>query len=288
MGSPAADPETRRHGKLSKRDGDRLGFPVFAMNWTDPKTGETATGFRETGFLPQAFVNLLAMLGWNDGTNQELFTIEELIESFSMDRVHKGRSKIRLRKSQMVQPRMDQNGCPPAPIARWSDLISSENPATEIVEAKLAEPDKNQFEKVLDLVKERCTLLPDFRHPGRFLLPRPPPPSTSTAIRPKWTEAKQLFFVEFIRQLQLERGWDAALTRRPDSRKWPLPRLSSRANCSPTADYAGRRQIRTPCLRYRRPAGPRRDHPPHPACPVVAETLAALPYRPQRHILHIT
>jgi glutamyl-tRNA synthetase len=87
------------HGKLSKRDGDRLGFPVFAMNWTDPKTGETTMGFRERGFLPEAFVNMLAMLGWNDGTGQEIFSMQELIERFSMERVH----KVRFRKSKMVQ-----------------------------------------------------------------------------------------------------------------------------------------------------------------------------------------
>src|SRR3984957_4742967 len=87
------------HGKLSKRDGDRLGFPVFAMNWTDPKTGEAATGFRETGLLPQSFGNMVAMLGWNDGTGQELFTMEELIESFSMDRVHKGGAKFDYEKA---------------------------------------------------------------------------------------------------------------------------------------------------------------------------------------------
>jgi glutamyl-tRNA synthetase len=61
-------------GKLSKRDGDRLGFPVFAMNWTDPKTNELTHGFREKGFLPEAFVNMLALLGWNDGTEQEIFS----------------------------------------------------------------------------------------------------------------------------------------------------------------------------------------------------------------------
>ena len=61
------------NGKLSKRDGDRLGFPVFAMNWTDPKTNDLTKGFRELGFLPEAFINLLAMLGWNDGTEQEIF-----------------------------------------------------------------------------------------------------------------------------------------------------------------------------------------------------------------------
>ena len=67
------------NGKLSKRDGTKYGFPVFAMNWTDPKTGELTEGFREKGFLPEAFINFLALLGWNDGTEQEIFTIEELI-----------------------------------------------------------------------------------------------------------------------------------------------------------------------------------------------------------------
>ena len=67
------------NGKLSKRDGDRLGFPVFAMNWFDPAKNETTTGFRELGFLPQAFINMLAMLGWNDGSGQEIFTLDELV-----------------------------------------------------------------------------------------------------------------------------------------------------------------------------------------------------------------
>ncbi|MDB5231494.1 MAG: glutamate--tRNA ligase, partial [Chitinophagaceae bacterium] len=78
------------HGKLSKRDGQRLGFPVFAMNWTDPKTNELTEGFKEHGFLPEGFVNMLAMLGWNDGTEQEIFSLDELVEKFSIERVHKG------------------------------------------------------------------------------------------------------------------------------------------------------------------------------------------------------
>ena len=82
------------NGKLSKRDGDRLGFPVFAMNWQDPNTYELIHGFKELGFLPEAFINLLALLGWADGTEQEIFTLEELIEKFSIDRVHKGGAKF--------------------------------------------------------------------------------------------------------------------------------------------------------------------------------------------------
>jgi glutamyl-tRNA synthetase len=82
------------NGKLSKRDGAKYGFPVFAMNWTDPKTGEFTEGFKEKGFLPEAFINLLALLGWNDGTEQEIFTKEELIEKFSIERVHSGGAKF--------------------------------------------------------------------------------------------------------------------------------------------------------------------------------------------------
>ena len=71
-------------GKLSKRDGAKYGFPVFAMNWTDPKTNELTEGFFEKGFLPEAFINLLAVLGWNDGTEKELYSMDELIASFDI------------------------------------------------------------------------------------------------------------------------------------------------------------------------------------------------------------
>ena len=81
------------HGKLSKRDGERLGFPVFAMDWMDPNTKEQTIGFKERGFLPEALINLLSLLGWNDGTDKEIFSIEELISQFSLERVHKGGAK---------------------------------------------------------------------------------------------------------------------------------------------------------------------------------------------------
>lgn len=86
-------------GKLSKRDGDRLGFPVFGLAWTDPESKETSLGYREKGFEPHAFINFLAMLGWNDGTEKEIFTHEELIQSFSLDRVHKAGAKFNYDKA---------------------------------------------------------------------------------------------------------------------------------------------------------------------------------------------
>lgn len=217
------------NGKLSKRDGDRLGFPVFAMNWTDPKTNEPATGFRETGFLPEAFVNLLAVLGWNDGSNQELFTIGELIEKFSMDRVHKGGAKFDFEKAKWFNHEWIRR----LPASSYSPLVKTlfrEKGIALSLDADTRQPDSRQsdtrqpartepaspeshivppFEKVLELVKDRCSLLPDFVTQASFFFERPAIIDLD-AVRPKWNAAKNQFFVELIRQLQLEQGWDAA------------------------------------------------------------------------------
>ena len=82
------------HGKLSKRDGDRLGFPVFPIDWIDPKSGEKSSGYREQGYFKDAFINMLVMLGWNPGTAQEVFTMTELIEAFTLERVGKAGAKF--------------------------------------------------------------------------------------------------------------------------------------------------------------------------------------------------
>jgi glutamyl-tRNA synthetase len=81
-------------GKLSKRDGDKLGFPVFPLQWTDPETGEVSAGYREEGYFPEAFINMLALLGWNPGTEQEIFSKEELVKVFSFDRVNKAGARF--------------------------------------------------------------------------------------------------------------------------------------------------------------------------------------------------
>lgn len=82
------------NGKLSKRDGDRLGFPVFPLNWQDPASGEQSSGYRERGYYPEAFVNMLALLGWNPGTEQEIMSMEELTALFELGRVHKGGARF--------------------------------------------------------------------------------------------------------------------------------------------------------------------------------------------------
>ena len=85
-------------GKLSKRDGDRLGFPVFPLEWKDPKTGEISTGFRESGYFPEAVINFLALLGWSPGTDQELFSLDELVAAFDITRCSKAGAKFDFQK----------------------------------------------------------------------------------------------------------------------------------------------------------------------------------------------
>ena len=87
------------NGKLSKRDGDKLGFPVFPLSWKNPETGEVSRGYREDGYFPEAFVNLLAMLGWNPGDDREMFTLEELVQAFSLDKVQKAGAKFNPEKA---------------------------------------------------------------------------------------------------------------------------------------------------------------------------------------------
>jgi glutamyl-tRNA synthetase len=193
------------NGKLSKRDGDRLGFPVVAMNWVDPKTGDAATGFRETGFLPEAFVNLLAMLGWNDGTGQEIFPVEELVEKFSIERVHKGGAKFDFEKAKWFNHEWIRR-MPAGELAEKLRAASCELRAASGDDER--PEDDVKFLKILELVKDRCTLLPDFVQQAGFFFKAPTEPEIDS-FRPKWNEAKQNFFAELIRQYQTQESWGA-------------------------------------------------------------------------------
>ena len=172
------------NGKLSKRDGDRLGFPVFAMDWTDPNTNENTIGFKERGFLPAAFVNLLAMLGWNDGTDQELFSLSSLIEKFSLDRVHKGGAKFDYEKAKWF----NQEWIKQSDNAYLATLVA---PYFEAAKIEIHEP--SYLVKVIGIVKERCQLLTDFIPQSAFFFSAPTEIDTAS-ILPKWDAAKATFF----------------------------------------------------------------------------------------------
>ncbi len=134
-------------GKLSKRDGDKMGFPVFPLLWQAP-TGETARGYREDGYFPEAFTNMLALLGWNPGTEQELFTMEQLIESFSLDRVSKSGARFQPEKAMWFN-------------AQYMHQKSDEQMAEifqPILRSKGIEVSDAQAGKIAGLMKERASL----------------------------------------------------------------------------------------------------------------------------------
>ncbi len=188
------------HGKLSKRDGARLGFPVYAMNWFDPKTGELTPGFRELGFLPGAFLNLLATLGWNDGTDQEIFTLEELIEKFSIDRVSKAGAKFDFEKAKWFN-------------AEWIKQSEAERLKPEvksILKGKgINVTDDGYLLQVIDKVKDRCVLLPDFYQQTAYFFERPVEYDLP-AVKPKWTEIKTTFFNDLKGRFKTLKKWEEA------------------------------------------------------------------------------
>ncbi|HMU45268.1 MAG TPA: glutamate--tRNA ligase [Chitinophagaceae bacterium] len=187
------------NGKLSKRDGAKYGFPVFAMNWTDPKTNELTEGFKEKGFLPEAFINLLALLGWNDGSEQEVFSKEELIEKFSMERVHSGGAHFDYEKAKWFNHEWIKRSDPGQLNNEVKNILVSNG---------ITITNSNLLEKIIALVKDRCTLLTDFVSQASFFFETPKNIDTAS-ILPKWNEQKQLFFRELIRTYKLTSTWNA-------------------------------------------------------------------------------
>ena len=138
-------------GKLSKRDGDKLGFPVFPLEWKNPETGETSRGYREDGYFPEAVINFLAFLGWNPGTEQELFSLEELVDAFDLERVNKAGARFDPEKTkwynhQYMQLQSD---------AHLAELFQRSRP-------ELTSIDLGYIELVVTQIKERATFVNDF------------------------------------------------------------------------------------------------------------------------------
>ena len=172
------------NGKLSKRDGDRLGFPVYAQNWTDPKTGDLTQGFKELGFMPEAFVNLLAMLGWNDGTENEIFSMAELIEKFSIERISKAGAKFDFEKAKWYNHEWIKNS--PAAV-----LLPTVKQA--FASAGIEISDEAYLAKIIDLIKDRCHLLTEFVPQSVYFFVAPVE-FDLPAVQPKWSAEKAAFF----------------------------------------------------------------------------------------------
>lgn len=186
------------NGKLSKRDGDRLGFPVYAMNWTDPKTGDTTQGFRELGFLPEAFINMLALLGWNDGSDQELFDRAELIEKFTVERISKAGAKFDFEKAKWFNHEWIK--CSP------NDVLLPQ--VKSVLAEHHVEADDAYTAGILDLVKERLTFVADFWNQASFFYIAPQEYDLST-VKAKWNLDKSVFFEQMIATFEHFSEWEA-------------------------------------------------------------------------------
>ncbi len=152
-------------GKLSKRDGDKLGFPVFPLEWQDPKSGETSAGYREDGYFPGAVVNMLSLLGWNEGSGseQEIYSLQQLINSFSLEHVSKGGSKFDPEKTKWFQHHYMQK----------ADDEQLAEDFLKLLQKKDLNFPKNYVAKVIGLLKERATFLEDFWNMGSYFFTAP-------------------------------------------------------------------------------------------------------------------
>ncbi|MFT5723985.1 MAG: glutamyl-tRNA synthetase [Bacteroidia bacterium] len=150
-------------GKLSKRDGDRLGFPVFPLQWTDPKTNEISSGYRDSGYLPSAVLNMLALLGWHPSDNQEVFSLEELVESFSLEKVSKSGAKFDADKAKWFNNRYLQ-------AMDNKDLAALIRPS---IDEKGWETTDAYLLKVVAMVKEKVNFAPDILEVSEYFFTTP-------------------------------------------------------------------------------------------------------------------
>jgi glutamyl-tRNA synthetase len=175
------------HGKLSKRDGDRLGFPVFPTNWKTAE-GEIFPGYREQGYFPDAFINMLAFLGWNPGTQQEIFSLEELCEAFTLDRVSKAGAKFDPDKTRWYQQQYLRSKT----NEELADLLSQESEGKFSKEALIV---------ISGLMKERATFVKDILSEGHYLLQAPVSYDPQT-IEKKWKENAPELMTEWLETLR--------------------------------------------------------------------------------------
>ncbi|MCD4680413.1 MAG: glutamate--tRNA ligase [Bacteroidales bacterium] len=165
------------NGKLSKRDGDRLGFPVFPLNWTDPQSGEVSSGYREAGYFPESFINILAFLGWNPGTTQEIFSIDELIKEFSLERVGKSGSKFDPEKAKWYNHQYLVS----------KDIKEITSLFQEFLKTKDISYNDDYVEKVCELVRERANFIKDLWDQAYYFF-QAPTSYDEKLVRKKWKE----------------------------------------------------------------------------------------------------
>lgn len=181
------------NGKLSKRDADKHGYPVFPLDWQDPGTNEKSMGFREQGYLPEAMTNFLAMLGWNPGTEQELFTLNELIESFSIERINKSGAKFDIEKGKWFNQQYLKN----------MDNEQLANGLLGLLKEKQIECSKEKAIAICGLLKERITFPQEFWYAGQYFFYQPKE-YDAKVIKKKWNDEAKLLLDDYKETLKAD------------------------------------------------------------------------------------
>lgn len=187
-------------GKLSKRDGDKMGFPVFPLLWNDPESGESYRGYREDGYFPEAFLNMLAMLGWNPGTEQELFTLDDMVEQFSLERVVKSGSRFDPEKAKWFNRQYLQKKSAQEVARLVVPVLYSKNIDTTL--AKVVE--------VAGEIKERCDFPADFWEQGHFFF-KAPETWDEKAVAKRWKPETPAELLAIAALLETIGTWQAPL-----------------------------------------------------------------------------
>lgn len=187
------------NGKLSKRDGDRLGFPVFPLNWKDPVTGEFSSGYREKGYYPEAFINMLALLGWHPGDNQELFEMEELINEFSLDRVSKSGAKFDPEKTKWFNQQYLKKHSNEEIAEKLFDDISEKISKGEIDSKSFPELllRKDFLTGVASIMREKVHFINEIWSLAYFLF-IPPATYDDSVIAKRWNEKTKKYFTSLL------------------------------------------------------------------------------------------
>ncbi|HSP12063.1 MAG TPA: glutamate--tRNA ligase family protein, partial [Salegentibacter sp.] len=185
--------------KLSKRDGDKLGFPVFPLEWKDPKTGEISAGYREDGYFPEAVTNMLAFLGWNPGTEQEFFDIKELTQAFELERVHKGGAKFDPEKTKWFQQHYLQQ----------ADNTFLAKEFQKLLQEKAINVDLDYTKKIVEIVKERATFVKDLWEQSDYFFISPTS-YDSKNVKKAWKEDTSEIMQELSELLKKQDDFSAA------------------------------------------------------------------------------
>ena len=172
-------------GKLSKRDGDKLGFPVFPLEYTNEVTKETSRGYKEDGYFNDAFINMLAFLGWNPGTEQEIFSLEELVEAFSLDRVSKSGAKFSPDKTNWFNQQYMQQKSNKELASLFMPILAEKNVSAS----------EDFVEKVVGQIKERAVFVKDFWELSNFFFENPTE-YDAKGVKKNWKEGTNELMTE--------------------------------------------------------------------------------------------